>query len=462
MLNRITVEEIEQFRQNNPDIYDIEMLLPDMCGVVRGKRIGIESALKLARGGVMMPGSAYLLDATGQNCEYYHYGVDDGDPDYPCYGTAGTLKRVPWSKTPMAQIIGNMHQHDGTPFFANPRLWLAKIVKRLHDMGIFPVMALELEFYLLDERLDRSGVPKLAPIPGIGRSQGSTQVYGIEELYDFNEFLHDVESACDVQDLPSDTATSEYGPSQFEINLHHVNNPMDAADHAFLLKRLIKGVGRQHEMIASFMAKPFADQAGCGLHLHISLLNEKGENIFVGPPDPHYGLPIGDKLRQAIGGLANTMADTIAIYAPNANSYRRLQSGSYAPINTAWGVNNRTVSLRIPHADANSIRVEHRVAGADANPYLVSAAVLAGIHYGLVNKIEPHAMELGNAYKSSTTSELPLRWWQALKNFEESPFIEEYFGKDYQHAYATARSFENDNFQALIPPLDYQWYLRAV
>ncbi|MDW3204054.1 MAG: glutamine synthetase family protein [Alphaproteobacteria bacterium] len=457
----LSKKEVDAFTKANPGLKGVDMLVPDMCGILRGKRIGVEAIDKLHEGGVALPGSTYLLDATGQNCDTIVYGTSDGDPDFSCLGVAGTLKPVPWAHAPTGQVIASMVTGEGEPFFADPRFILARATQPLVDMGYTPVTAIELEFYLMDAKLDPSGIPNTASSPATGRPQTTTQVYGIEELYEFEDFLTDVEDACVAQDVPADTATAEYGPGQYEINLHHVDDPIKACDDAILLKRIIKGVARKHGMIATFMAKPFSERAGCGMHIHLSLLDKDGNNIFAGPMDKEIGLPASKALRHAIGGLAATTADSMAVFAPNANSYRRFQANSYAPINTAWGVDNRTVSLRIPRSDEKGMRVEHRVAGADANPYLTMACVMAGVHHGLTHKSDPGPMETGNAYEKPVT-ELPLRWWQALQTFGESKVLPKYLGAHYCETYAAARSFENDAFQAQIPPLDYEWYLRTV
>lgn len=453
--------EVEAFLSAHPDATGIDMVLPDMCGIPRGKRIGTEAAAKLHRDGVQMPGSTYLLDATGRNCETLTFGTSDGDPDYPCFGVAGTLTEVPWARRKTGQVLASMQHRDGSPWFADPRHVLRAAARSLADMGLTPVTAIELEFYLLDAEPGPDGRPRPARAPDLGGRQTTTQVYGMEELYDFEAFLNDVEAACQAQDIPADTATSEYGPGQYEINLHHVADPVQACDHAFLLKRLIKGVARRHGMIASFMAKPFAEQAGCGLHIHASLVDKDGKNAFAGPMDPEVGLPIGPAIRHAIGGLRDTMAEGMALFAPNANSYRRFQIGSYAPINRAWGADNRTVSLRLPDAGENAVRIEHRAAGADANPYLVMAAVLAGIHHGLANQIDPGPAEKGDAYAKPQRG-LPFRWWQALDKFERGKIIPAYLGKEYCKTYAAARRFESDAFHGHISMLDYEWYMRAV
>jgi glutamine synthetase len=453
--------EVSEFVAANPGLKGVDMLVPDMCGILRGKRIGVEAIDKLHEGGVALPGSTYLLDATGQNCETIVYGSRDGDPDYSCLGVAGTLKPVPWANAPTGQVIASMLTGDGDPFFADPRFILARAAQPLADMGYTPVTAIELEFYLVDAKLDERGRPRTARGPITGQRQTTTQVYGIEELYEFEDFLTDVEDACVAQNVPADSATAEYGPGQYEINLHHVDDPIKACDDAILLKRIIKGVARKHGMTATFMAKPFEERAGCGMHIHLSLLDKAGRNIFAGPMDEETGLPVSQALKHAIGGLAQTTAESMAVFAPNANSYRRFQAGSYAPINTAWGVDNRTVSLRIPRGGPESMRLEHRVAGADANPYLTMACVLAGVHHGLTKKTDPGPIEKGDAYEKPVT-ELPLRWWQALNRFSTGKILPKYLGGHYCEVYAAARGFENDAFQSHIPPLDYEWYLRTV
>ena len=461
MAERITAPEIQEFLDKHPEITGIDMLVPDGNGILRGKRIGRESALKLATTGVRLPFSTYLLDSTGQNCATLPYGSSDGDPDHACFGVSGTLNPVPWAELNTAQIIATMEDDAGDPFFGDPRNVLKKAMAPLLEMGLQPVVAVELEFYLLDRKLDRNGMARVARSDITSRRQSMVQCYGIEELYEFESFLTDITEVCNIQNIPADTAVKEYGAGQYEINLHHVADPLKACDDAVLLKRAIKAVARDQGMAASFMAKPFEDQAGCGLHIHVSLLDGKGNNHFAGPMDPETNVPMADTLRHAIGGLSGTMAEGMAIFAPNANSFRRLQIGSYAPINTAWGINNRTVSLRIPHCDEESVRVEHRAAGADANPYLVMAAVLAGIHHGLVNKIDPGRPTTGNAYEQEQ-ADLPLYWQRAIRFFRNGKVLKPYLGEKYHAAFEGMRRFECDEFNKRIQPLDFEWYMRTV
>ncbi|RED49923.1 glutamine synthetase family protein [Aestuariispira insulae] len=461
MADRINAAEMQEFLDQNPDVTGIDMLIPDANGVMRGKRIGVESAMKLVTEGVRMPFSTYFLDTTGQNCETLPYGTNDGDPDLPVFGVSGTISQVPWATLNTAQIIGTMEEDDGRPFFGDPRNVLRKALEPLSKMGLTPVVAVELEFYLLDTEMTPDGYAQVAQSGITTRRQTMTQCYGMDELYEFEGFIADIARTCRSQNIPADTAVKEYGAGQYEINLHHVGDPLKACDDAMMLKRAIKAVARNHGMVASFMAKPFAETAGCGLHIHVSLVDEDGNNYFAGPTDPETGVPMAATLRHAIGGLQEAMAESMAIFAPNANSYRRLQAGSYAPINTAWGSNNRTVSLRIPHCDERSVRVEHRVAGADANPYLVMAAVLAGIHHGLENEIDPGKPIEGNAYEQ-IKNDLPVHWHRAINFFRDGKILKPYLGEKFSDAFEGIRRFESAEFNKRIQPLDYEWYMRTV
>ncbi len=450
--------EAEAFLAGNPDVETVELLVPDMCGILRGKRLTRDGFAKLYGGGVRMPGSIYLLDATGQNVPAIPYGMRDGDPDSFCHAVSGTLKRVPWMERPVAQVLGHMTGEDGAPLFCDPRAVLGAAMAPLIEMGLSPVVAVELEFYLLDEAAGPDGRPQPAKSPATGIRPSSNQVYGMEELQDFDAFLDEIVAACAVQDIPAEAASSEYAPGQFEVNLHYIADPVVACDHAVLLKRVIKAVARGHGMVATFMAKPFGNLAGSGMHVHVSLLDGDGNNVFAGGHGPG---AVGETLGHAIGGLAAAMPESMAIFAPNANSFRRFQAGAYAPVSPSWGVNNRSVALRVPPSDAKSVRVEHRNAGADANPYLVCAAILAGIHHGLAGRLAPPPMSEGDKDPEGLPA-LPLNWHGALDRFTAGAILPRYLGETYHGLYAACRRFECDNYHAQIQPLDYEWYLRPV
>ncbi len=454
-------EPVRAFLSSHPGVEALEVLLPDLNGVLRGKRLDVSAAGKLFKDGMRIPGSTYLLDIEGQNCMNMPYGSRDGDPDFAVFGEENTLMPIPWAQRPSAQIMGSMVDDDGRAYFGDPRQALRKAVEPFMEMGLTPTIAVELEFYLLDGRLGRDGTPRLAAIPDLRRRPKGPQAYLMDDLGDYGAVLQEIEAACAVQGIPADVTTSEYAPGQFEINLHHVADPLAACDHAVLFKRAIKNVARKHRMVASFMAKPFADQAGSGMHVHVSLVDGEGRNVFVGVPDAETGLSIDPKLKHAIGGLRETMAEAMAIFAPNANSYRRFLTDSYAPVNRAWGTNNRTVSLRIPHSDPQAVRVEHRPAGADANPYLVVAAILAGIHHGIENRIDPGPIERGNAYERPE-GRIPLRWGASIAAFKQGEILRRTWGEELHEMLAGMREWEAEQHHAVIPKHDYDLYMRVV
>lgn len=454
------LSEIEAFLSRHRDVVIIEMLLADMNGILRGKQIARDYASKLYTTGIRMPGSNYLLDWTGQNIPTLKFGTADGDPDYFCFAVPGALRPVPWAERPTAQVLASMYHEDGAPYFADPRYILKRTLTPLAELGLKPTVAIEYEFYLIDQQSAASGTIEPAASPAGRRRPSETNVYGMDDLQDFETFLSKVHEACAIQGLPAETFVSEYAPGQFEINLHHVDDALLACDQAILLERCIKQVARRQGFIASFMAKPFAETAGSGLHVHVSLFDSKGRNVLAGPVDPVLGRPLSSIMHHAIGGLIDTMTEAMAIFAPNANSYRRLKPGTYAPVKANWGGDNRTVSIRIPGSDEDATRIEHRVAGADANPYLVVAAVLAGIHHGITHKRKPPPPVIGDGYAQEATV-LPTRWQGALDAFSQGTVLRHYLGADYWQAFLTARQFECDNFHYQIQPLDYQWYLRT-
>jgi glutamine synthetase len=348
-----------------------------------------------------------------------------------------------------------MHELDGSPSPADPRHALARVVARFAALGLTPVAAVELEFYLLDRLPDAEGRPQPAASPVTGRRARDLQAYLLDDLDDMAPVLADIFRACAAQGLPAETLISEYSPGQFEIVLRHRADALRAADDAIMLKRAVRGVAAKHGMDATFMAKPFADKAGCGMHLHLSLEDAAGRNVFAAE-DPA-GTPL---LGHAIAGMAATMGEAMAIFAPNANSYRRFRRNSYAPMAPSWGINNRSVSLRVPAGPAASRHVEHRVAGADANPYLALAAVLAGVHHGIAGRLDPGPPIEGNAYEQVAPS-LPRDWHAALDRLEGSTVLKDHLGARFVEIFLAIKRAEADRFFAQPTALDFAWYLRT-
>jgi glutamine synthetase len=452
--------ELRSFLQRYPGTDAMELLIADLPGVLRGKRIRGREFAKVFDDGFCLPGGTVLMDTLGDTIPGMPWSDLDGDPDLQARVVAGSLAAVPWTKKPTAQALYRFYQPNGDPFFADPRAVLERAMKPLQKRKLNIVMAAELEFYLLDGKADRP-TPKTSLVPGIGRPQPGPQVYHPDDLWDIENFLNDLDDACAVQNVPAGTTTSEFAPGQFEINLHHVDNPVLACDHAVLLKRAIKAVARQHGFVACFMAKPFEEDAGSGLHVHMSLVDKNGRNYFSQGRESMASPPYSSRLRYAVGGLRRTMAEAMAIFAPNANSYRRLRPEMYAPVEPNWGANHRNVAIRIPVSDEKNLRFEHRTSGADANPYLVTAAILAGVNYGLSTRCDPGRM-VREGEVITLKCKLPNRWDAAIDRFARSKVLPEYFGAEYCEVYALNRRCESRRFHNVVSNTDFDWYLRAV
>jgi glutamine synthetase len=363
------------------------------------------------------------------------------------------LQRMPWRLIPTAAVQVAMHPREGMPaVIADPRYLLSRVIEGLQADGYYPVMAAELEFYLLDAQRDSEGRPQPAR-DADGNRPRHTQVYGLRELEQIEPFLADLYAACRLQGIPARTAISEYAPGQVEITLEHRSDALQAMDEAVRYKRLVKGVAHRHGMAACFMAKPFEHLAGSGLHMHVSLADREGNNLFAS--EAADGTPL---LRQAVGGMLETLLDSLLMFCPNANSYRRFQSNSYAPLAATWGVDNRTVSLRVPGGPASSRHIEHRICGADANPYLAAAAILAGIHRGIRERRDPGAPVEGNGYAQAAQL-LPTDWLTTLRALETSTWARDAFGEAFLGVYLAVKHAEYRQFMGEVGEQDWRWYL---
>jgi len=353
----------------------------------------------------------------------------------------------------MAQLLISLADENGTPSPLDPRELLRALQERFRARGLQPVVASEMEFFLLRPERDAQGCPLHTQTDSVGGALGHGQTYGLEAMAEVEEFLHDVRDGGRIQELPLDTLVKESAPSQYEINLLHRDDALLAADQAVLLQRLIRGVARRHELLATFMAKPFGDLAGNGMHLHCSLVDEAGKNLFDDGGEEGTAL-----LRHAIAGCLETLPDVMLLLAPSLNSYRRFQRGMHTPLAPCWGYENRTVALRVPAGDPPSRRLEHRVAGADAQPHLAVAALLAGMLYGIDRKLEPQPATEGNAYEQFAPT-LPRYWEDALDCFRRSRFVAEYLGSEFQEVYTQLKQQEVDEFARHVTPLEYDMCL---
>jgi glutamine synthetase len=341
----------------------------------------------------------------------------------------------------------------GEAFWYDPRTVLKRAVDIVHKAGWKPVVAAELEFFLIDFERGEGGAPRPANSPRTGRPEGAGKVLSLAKLDEYRPVIAAMEDACKVQNIPSSTVISEYGAGQFEINLEHRDDPVKAADEACLLRRVVQSVAREFGMEATFMSKPFPDQAGSGLHIHASMLDKKGNNVFDNRSKD------GEKmLGHAVAGLQATMAEAMAIFAPNINVFRRFKANNFTPVTRDWGENNRSVAFRVPVSDGAARRIEHRISGAEANPYLVIAAVIAGMHHGLENRLDPGAKFSGNA-GTEIAEDLPLTVWDSLSAIRAAKILPRWLGADYPAIYASVKEAEFASFMEAISPREYDWYL---
>lgn len=450
--------EISALLKRVPAIDQVEVLIADINGVMRGKRLPVAETQALFDRGINFSASAHLLDMRGRNIDGLRLGTEDGDPDFLCRPVPGSVVPVPWASRPLAQCLISMYTTAGVPYFAEGRHVLEAVTARFTAANLTPVVATELEFYLLADNLKPLPELIVGRIPGTSTVHTGPQLYNVEDLHDIDALLQELEDACRLQNLPATTAVSECAPGQFEVNLHHVADAVLACDHAVLLRRAVRGVARRHGFAATFMAKPFAEHAGSGLHVHVSLKDRTGANIFA--PRADGGAP-APELEHAIAGTLAAMAESMAIFAPNANSYRRFRPGAFAPVAPNWGANHRNVAVRIPMSQSDDTRLEHRVAGADANPYLAVAAILAGMHHGMAAMLAPPP-PVGEGQVAPPSGRLPVRWETALDRFAAGGILPGYLGGDFCRVFEHCRRWEAEQFHGQVGHLDYEWYLRVL
>ena len=447
-----SVQDAQEFLAQNPDIDLFELFILDANGVPRGKLLHRDELLAVYASGRPLPSTILGLSINGDDVEDTGLVWEVGDIDCRAYPLAGSLTRMPWRQIPTAAVQVSMHPSEGMPAtVADPRHVLVQVIDKLKAEGYHPVMACELEFYLLDQQRDSQGRPQ----PALDRDGGrprSTQVYGLRELEQIEPFLADLYAACKLQGIPARTAISEYAPGQVEITLEH-GDALLAMDQAVRYKRLVKGVAHRHGMQACFMAKPFDHLAGTGMHMHVSLADAQGRNLFAS--EQPAGTPL---LGQAVAGMLASLLDSLLLFCPNANSYRRFQANSYAPLAPTWGVDNRTVSLRVPGGPANTRHIEHRICGADANPYLAAAAILAGIHRGIREQLDPGAPIEGNGYAQAKEL-LPTDWLTSIQALERSAWAREALGQEFLKVYLAIKHAEYRQFMAEVGEQDWHWYL---
>jgi glutamine synthetase len=444
------LSEWTDFLAAHPDIGALDAFIIDVNGNAVGKRVQVEDAAAVFTDGVQFSACALIADSRGLGHNVQGMGASDGDPDGVALPISQTLCMAPWTQEPVAQVMCHMRDIEfRRSFWFDPRVILSNVVERCGEAGIRPVIACELEFYLLDPRRTADGgVVLAASTPGAGPPRRAANLS--MDAVELNAiFLNKISAAAAAQQVPVCGAVAEYGIGQFEVNLRHVSDPLLAADHAVLLKRIVQGVARSMGMQASFMAKPFAHQPGNGLHVHMSLVDEAGANRF--------GATGGDELLgQAIAGMQALMYDCVGIYAPNMNSHRRFL-GPFVPTTLDWGHNNRSVAFRIPSSGPGARRIEHRVAGADASPHLVLATILAAVLHGITHRLAANSPVTGRVRGGG--ADFPDGLLAALDRLEKSATLAQYLPEKYLKLYSQLKQKEHAVLMAEVFPIEYDFYL---
>ncbi len=439
--------------KDNPEIRAIRVAASDLNGVPRGKRVPVRFADKVTTDGTRFPLSVLNLDIWGEDIDDSPLVMETGDRDGVLRPTERGFMPMPWLDTPTGLLPIWMFHEDGRPFEGDPRHALRAVADRYAARGLTPVVAVELEFFLIDDSGRDLRVP---PSPRSGKRRVAGEILSLRALDQFDGFFTELYDACEAMDIPADTAISEAGLGQFEINMMHQADPLKAADDAWLFKILLKGLARKHGFAASFMAKPYADYAGSGLHMHFSVLDAEGNNIFDDGTDAG-----SDVLRHAIQGCLNAMPGSTLIFAPHANSYDRLVPDAHAPTGIAWAYENRTAAIRVPSGAHAARRIEHRQAGGDVNPYLSVAAVLGAALNGIEDAVLPGAPITGNAYQQDLP-QVPSDWDTAIDAFESSAEIKRIFAPDLIANYVLTKRQEARYMKDLSPDERTEIYLDAV
>ncbi len=450
----MNTEEALKWLEQHAEVNSIRAAVCDLNGIWRGKRVPVAQAEKMLTEGTRMPLSSTSLDVWGADIEENPLVFKEGDADGKCVPTGRGLLPASWVRRPTALVPLWMFQEDDSPSPVDPRQILATMAAKYRKAGLRPVMATELEFYLLDASGAR---PASAISPVTNRRLEGVSVLSIDDINHFEAFFDDVYKECEIHGIEVDAAISENSAGQFEVNLMHVDDPLRAADDAVFFKRLVKGVAHKYDFTASFMAKPFLDRAGSGLHVHFSILDEAGNNIFDDGTDE--GTPA---LRHAVNGLMESMPESSLIFAPHMNSFRRLQPESHAPTGICWAYENRTAAIRIPGGPNQARRIEHRVAGSDANPYLVLAAILGGAMRGMEQGKEPVDPIEGDAYSMEDLARLPNDWGHGIRLFERGLINRELYPELFIDIFAMAKRQEHSVFAARMGDFEIASYLEVV
>lgn len=418
-------------------IEDVEAFVPDMAGAARGK---VLPAAKFGTGELKLPEGIFAQTISG-NYAVNKKNVEDRDmllrPD------PDTLRPVPWASDPSASIFLDCTHKDGSPVETAPRHVLRKVLDLYKARGWYPVVAPEVEFYLINPHADSN--EEVEPPKGrLGRTDFSKQPYSIDTMNDFDPFINDVYKYCEEQDIKIDTLSQEMGPAQLELNFLH-GNAIALADQVFLFKRTVREVAIAHEMHATFLARPISGEAGSALHIHQSVVDAKGNNVFSNEDGSW-----SDLFLSYIGGLQKYMPQALLVFAPYPNSFRRFLSYWDSPVNLSWAVDNRTVGLRVPDSEPDARRVENRIAGSDVNPYLALAGTLACGYLGMIEGLKADEPVEGSAYDLPFS--LHRYMYEAIDAFADSKAMRQTLGDSFVALYTEVKKCELLEFQEIVTP----------
>ncbi|PAQ11480.1 glutamine synthetase [Mesorhizobium temperatum] len=434
-------------------IEDIECITPDQAGVARGKMM--PSKKFTSNTSLALPSAVFMTTISGgypEDGNGFHYPEDDGDlklmPDL------STLTVVPWEEDPTAAVICDLVHQDGRSVEFTPRNVLKRVLAAYDKHGLKPVVAPEIEFYLVRKNPDPD-YPLTPPVGRSGRAIGGGAGYSIAGVNEFDELIDDIYHFSESQGLEIDTLIHEEGAGQLEINLRH-GDPIELADQVFMFKRTIREAALKHEIYATFMAKPIQGQPGSAMHIHQSIIDKKtGKNVFSAEDGSET-----EAFFHFLGGMQKHVPNALVMFAPYVNSYRRLTQSASAPVNNKWGYDNRTTAFRVPRSDPAARRVENRIPSSDANPYLALAASLACGLIGMTNKIKAEPPVLTTANEAEI--DLPRSLLEAVDLFEADEELCALLGKSFAATYAAIKRAEFETFMEVISPWEREYLLLNV
>lgn len=432
----------------------LDVLVVDWHGGIRGKRLPITMRDKILQGQCRIPISTQAMDIWGDDRdEITGLALSIGDPDGLCIPDENGEGFIPtpWNEGG-EQLLCSVFPEKGVASHYDVRQILKRTVDTLNSDGLYPTVAVELEFYLFDNSTISTGVPCIPKELNVAGEPSDLQLYDMRALDRVEAVLESIRQYASTMSIPAETALAEFGPGQFEINLKHQSDPVRAADHAVLFKQLVDRAAFKHGLLSSFMAKPYTEHGGSGQHVHVSMSDAAGNNVF----DSRGDRP--DTLLHAVDACLTYMQESQLIFAPHANSYKRLQPESFAPVQCDWGYDHRGVAVRLPETTGIGARLEHRVAGADANPYLLLSTLLGSIHAGLKQGKLPDQKPVLPGENSSAETLAP-DWIGAIDRLDQSKLIRSILGDEFCNIYVAIKRHEAATFNRQVSNIDLATYL---